>query len=68
MIDRDIERVARARGLHALRSQVAKSNERAVRWHERLGNRRTGERVERYISGVHGREVVVDCWMFERQL
>lgn len=68
VIDRHLEEVARARGLHALRSQAAKSNERAVRWHERQGDRRTGERVERYTSGMHGREVVVDCWTFERQL
>ena len=68
MIDRHLEQVARARGFHALRSQAAKSNERAVRWHERQGDRRTGERVLHYTSGVHGREVVVDCWTFERPL
>jgi ribosomal protein S18 acetylase RimI-like enzyme len=68
MIGRHLEQVARARGLHTLRSMAAKSNERAVRWYERQGDRRTGERVVRYTSGVHGREVVVDCWTFERPL
>jgi ribosomal protein S18 acetylase RimI-like enzyme len=67
-IDRHLEQVARERGMHALRSQAAKSNESAVRWHEQQGDRRTGERIERYISGIHGGEVVVDCWTFERQL
>ena len=67
-IDRHLEQVARAWGLRALRSQAAKSNERAVSWHERQGDRRTGERILRYTSGVDGREVVVDCWTFERQL
>jgi GNAT superfamily N-acetyltransferase len=67
MIDRHLEEVARARGLHALRSVAAKSNERAVRWHEQQGDRRTGERVFRWTN-PNGREVEADCWMFERPL
>jgi ribosomal protein S18 acetylase RimI-like enzyme len=67
MIDRHLEQVARARGFHALRSAAAKSNEGAVRWHERQGDRCTGERVERWTD-PDGREVEVDCWTFERSL
>ena len=67
MLDRHLEQVARARGLHTLRSLAVKSNEGAVRWHERLGDRRTGEGVARWTE-PDGREVEVDCWMFERPL
>ncbi len=67
MIDRHLEQVARARGLHALRSVAEKSNERAVRWHERQGDRRTGESVKRWTD-LDGREVEVECWTFERPL
>ncbi len=66
-IDRHLEEVARERGLHALRSVAAKDNERAVRWHERQGDRRTGERVLSWTE-ADGREVEVDCWTFERSL
>jgi GNAT superfamily N-acetyltransferase len=67
MIDRHLEEVARARGMHTLRSVAAKSNVGAVRWHEQQGDRRTGESVERWTDS-DGREVTVDCWMFERPL
>lgn len=67
MIDRHLEEVARARGMHTLRSAAAKSNEGAVRWHEKVGDRRTGESVERWTN-PDGREVAVECWTFERQL
>jgi GNAT superfamily N-acetyltransferase len=67
MIDRHLEQVARARGMHALRSVADKTNERAVRWHERQGDRRTGERIARWTE-PDGREVEVDCWTFERKL
>ena len=67
MIDRHLEEVARARGLHALRSVAAKHNEGAVRWHERQGDRRTGEKVIGWTE-PDGREVEVDCWTFEREL
>jgi GNAT superfamily N-acetyltransferase len=66
-IDRHLEQVARERGLHALRSVAAKDNDRAVRWHERQGDRRTGERVLSWTE-ADGREVEVDCWTFERPL
>ena len=67
MIDRHLEQVARARGMHALRSAAAKSNEGAVRWHEQQGDRRTGESVIGWTE-PDGREVEVDCWTFERSL
>jgi GNAT superfamily N-acetyltransferase len=67
MIDRHLEDVARARGMHALRSVAEKSNEGAVRWHEQQGDRRTGERVVGWTD-LDGREVGVDCWTFERSL
>jgi GNAT superfamily N-acetyltransferase len=67
MIDRHLEQIARARGLHTLRSAAAKSNEAAVRWHERQGDRQTGESIVRWTD-PEGREVEADCWMFERQL
>jgi GNAT superfamily N-acetyltransferase len=67
MIDRHLEQVARARGMHALRSVAEKTNERAVRWHEQQGDRRTGEKVARWTE-PDGREVEVDCWTYERPL
>ena len=67
MIDRHLEQVARERGLHTLRSVAAKTNEGAVRWHEKQGDRCTGEEVVRWTN-LEGREVAVDCWTFERPL
>ena len=67
MIDRHLEEVARGRGLHTLRSTAEKANEGAVRWHERQGDRCTGDQVVGWTD-PDGREVEVDCWTFERPL
>ena len=66
-IDEHHESVARARGLRALRCAVDKKNTRSISWHERCGYKRIGESVVRWTQ-VDGREVEVDCWMFERSL
>ena len=67
MLDHHLEHVALARGFHAFRSVAAKHNARAIRWHERLGDRCIGEELARWTN-PDGREVEVDCWKFERPI
>jgi L-amino acid N-acyltransferase YncA len=67
MLDDHLEEVALARGFRTLRSSVEKGNVRSKAWHERLGDRCVGESVRRWPD-ASGREVVVECWEFERPL
>ena len=66
-LEKHLEEVARARGLRAIRSTAVKHNEEAVRWHERIGDRRVGEGVIRWTES-DGTEVERDCWRYERSL
>jgi len=67
MLDRHLAEVAHARGCHTLRCVAAKHNDGAVRWHERIGDRRTGECVASWTE-PDGREKKVECWRYERPL
>jgi GNAT superfamily N-acetyltransferase len=66
-IQAHLDEVARRKGLRVLRSVVVKGNERARRWHERIGDRLVGERLVRWTE-PDGRKVEEDCWDFEREL
>lgn len=66
-IQAHLDDVARRKGLRVLRSVVVKGNERARRWHERIGDRLIGERLVRWTE-PDGRKVEEDCWDFEREL
>lgn len=65
LLDRHSEAVARARGFHALRAAVSKTNIRGLAWHDRLGYCRIDQRIERWHEpdGEH----VADCWLVERR-
>jgi ribosomal protein S18 acetylase RimI-like enzyme len=66
VIDAHCQAVALAKGFRAIRCSGDKTNLRARSWHERLGYRIVGDRIEHWVEG-DGREVTADCWDFERR-
>jgi ribosomal protein S18 acetylase RimI-like enzyme len=65
LIDHHSETVARGRGFKALQCAVARTNDRGLAWHERLGYRKIDQRVVRWQDRDGEREL--DAWIIERR-